>query len=86
MCGVKKVRRDCLWSIPDFLYYISRKWEIIESKVDDNYIVLLVVGKRGSVKGKTATAIAERRYKNIVKFCPDDTSYFSDNELFLPVE
>ena len=76
MSGVKQAWRGCLWTIPKFMYNVMRTWDIVGSEVTDKYIVLRLVGKRGSVRGQKAVAVAERKYKYMVKFCPSDSLHF----------
>ena len=87
MSGVKQAWRGCLWSIPGFLDSIMRAWDIVDSEVTDKYIVLRLIGKRGSVKGQKAVAVAERKYKNMVKFCPSNPlHFFFTDENWMAVE
>ena len=87
MSGIKQAWRDCLWTIPGFLYDVMRTWDIVDSEVTKEYIVLRLVWKKGSVKGLKAVAVAERKYKNMVKFCPSDPlHFFFVNDEWMAVE
>ena len=87
MSGVKHAWRGCLWTIHGFMYSVMRTWDIAESEVTDKYIMLRLIGKKGSVKGMKAVAVAERKYKNIVKFCPsDELHFFFVNDDWMAVE
>ena len=76
MSGVKQAWKGCLRTILSFLYNVIRTWDIVGSEVTKEYIVLRLVGKKGSVKGRKAVAVGERKYKYMVKFCPGDPLHF----------